>query len=110
MAENNHIEASATVAGQKLGFVSKDVVTILLLVIVAGLAVLLWAQSDKRSEIFQNQHMLVFELMKEQNKQRRADMQQIFQWAETLQYNCARSPDGQIPLSIDPRLAPKADD
>jgi membrane-anchored protein YejM (alkaline phosphatase superfamily) len=97
---NNHAEFKGSIMGQSFTITTKDVISLLLLIMIGLAGWFAWQSNEKRLDLFQSHHMRVFELFLESNKARDIQTHQIYEWLQTLAYNANRPQEEQLPLGL----------
>lgn len=100
MAEENHAQVKASIGGQSFEITTKDVISLLLIVMICLAGWFAWQSNEKRLDNFQAQHVLFGKLLLEQKEFAREETEKLYRALVTLQYNIGRPPDEQIPLGL----------
>lgn len=104
-------ELKGTIAGQSFSIITKDIVTVLL--IVCGLAggVVAWYQLDKRVDTtwkyvdsrlttMEQQHSKFYEMLQGNRELTREEADRLLKQLAVVNWNCVHDPTQQLPLGL----------
>ena len=109
MSEDDHAELKATIAGQSLAIITKDVLPLLLLIVATVGGYLIWLQVDQRLNLLQQHHIRLFDMALEDKKLQRETLETIRNMLQIHDYNQTKPLDQRFPLTLPPASLPKGE-
>ena len=103
---NGRERFEGTVGGQKVSFVVRDLLSILLLVGIFVLGFIVWQQLSLGLRLLHGQHRQIEEMLDEQNELLREHAHVMAQFFYALDYNQGRPADQRIPLRLERESLP----